>query len=74
MKRLLKWSLFITGLGVITGALLFAVSFERSVPKGVDLGIEPFYFLAFLAGGFMVFLSTRFSQMKKSEKAGCNEQ
>ncbi len=68
IKRFLKWGLLVSGSSVIIGALFFEVSFEQSVPKGVDLGIEPFYFLAFLAGGFMVYLSTIADSVKEFDR------
>ncbi len=60
MARYLKWFLLLLGLGTIVGTVVFAVSVNRSVPAGVDMGFEIFYLIAFLLGGLFIFLSTRF--------------
>jgi hypothetical protein len=58
LNHFLRWGLFLSGIGIIAAMMIFAVRTERSVPPGVDLGLEIFYFLALLAGGLFIYLST----------------
>ncbi|MFZ3579756.1 hypothetical protein [Virgibacillus sp. DJP39] len=55
----LKWFLLIVGIAIIVGTLIFGISTEQSVPAGVDLGLEIYYFIAVLIGGLFIYLSTR---------------
>ncbi|MBT2640387.1 hypothetical protein J7E37_21095 [Bacillus sp. ISL-39] len=61
ISMFLKWFLLIIGLAVIVGTLILGISTEQSVPAGVDLGLEIYYFIAVLIGGLFIYLSTRFS-------------
>lgn len=58
LNHFFRWGLFLSGIGIIVAMIIFAVRTERSVPPGVDLGLEIYYFLAFLAGGMFIYLST----------------
>lgn len=61
MKRLLKLAMLISGLGIIAATIIFGVSVDRSVHQGVDLEFEIYYLIAFLVGGILIFLSTRYT-------------
>lgn len=58
MNKFFGWTLLFSGLGIIMGMMVFGVSTERSVPAGVDLGLELFYVAALLIGGLLIYLST----------------
>lgn len=58
MNKFLRWTLLFSGLGIIVGMIIFGVTTERSVPAGVDLGLELFYVAAMLIGGLLIYLST----------------
>lgn len=61
MINFFKWFLLFVGIGVIIGTVIFGTYKGNSVPAGVDLGLEIYYFIAIIVGGLFIYLSTTFS-------------